>query len=241
MGLRNVARQKDRSLTTVVQVALAVATLLGLVSLGHAVSQTTKRSWPVLDYDITLSAEAGGHWYGAGIVSAVRAQSGVAAVEAVDESQLSYKGQTLYALGVHAPFIDETLTAGHWLRRANRGPRLGSWSPARPSPASSTCTPGRERRRAAAGECPFTVIGVGASDANNGFNIYTTLGALQAATGHPGVANTLLVRAASKAHPAIDTLASRLEDRRAGPATRAARRSSTPTVPAGSPRPARCS
>ncbi|MGP8208712.1 MAG: FtsX-like permease family protein [Acidimicrobiales bacterium] len=215
MGLRNVARQKDRSLTTVVQVALAVATLLGLVSLGHAVSQTTKRSWAVLDYDITLLAETGGHWYGAGIVSAVRSQPGVAAVEAVDESQMSYKGQTLYALGVHASsFIHETLTAGHWLTPAEEvaaAPVMVAGSAF--ARLEHLHPESRVTVRAAAGECSFTVIGVGASDANNGFNIYTTLGALQAATGHPGVANTLLVRAASKGHPTIDALAARLEDR----------------------------
>ena len=116
VGLRNIARQKERSLTTIVQVALAVATLLGLVSLGQAVSQVTNQSWDVLDYDITLTAQAGGHDYGPAIVGAVRAQPGVAGVEAIDESEMSYRGQTLYALGVHATsFIHETLTAGRWL------------------------------------------------------------------------------------------------------------------------------
>jgi putative ABC transport system permease protein len=215
MGLRNVSRQRGRSFTTVVQVALAVATLLGLVSLGHAVSQTTKQSWAVLDYDITLSAETGGHWYGAGIVRAVRSQPGVAAVEAVDESQMSYQGQTLYALGVHASsFIHETLSAGHWLTPGEEVAAAPVMVAGSAFARLEHLHPGsRVTVRAAAGECPFTVIGVGASDANNGFNIYTTLGALQAATGHAGVANTLLVRAASKGHPAVDTLASRLEDR----------------------------
>ncbi|HXP19976.1 MAG TPA: FtsX-like permease family protein [Streptosporangiaceae bacterium] len=64
----------------------------------------------------------------------------------------------------------------------------------------------------AGGPATFTVIGVGGSDADNGFNIYTTLPALQAATGHPGVANTLLILAANHSHPAIDALAARLED-----------------------------
>ena len=58
----------------------------------------------------------------------------------------------------------------------------------------------------------FTVIGVGGSDADNGLNVYMSLEALQAATGHPGVDNTVLIRAVDHNHAAIDALAGRLED-----------------------------
>ena len=214
VGLRNIARQKECSLTTIVQVALAVGTLLGLVSLGQGVSQVTNQSWGVLDYDITLTAQAGGHDYGPGIVDAVRSQPGVAGVEAIDESQMSYRGQTLYALGVDATsFIHEPLTArplaerpGRAQRRSGHGRRLGLCRDL----STFTLAP-RVFASAAAGPAVFTVIGIGGSDANNGFNVYTTFGALQAATGHPGVANTLLIRATDKAHPSIDALAARLE------------------------------
>ena len=64
---------------------------------------------------------------------------------------------------------------------------------------------------AAAGPATFTVIGIGGSEADNGFNVYMPLSALQSASGHPGVANMLLVRAVDKAHPAIDALATHLE------------------------------
>lgn len=61
VGVRNVVRRKGRSTTTIVQVALAVATTLGLISLAQAVSGTTDRSWNVLAYDITLATQPGGH------------------------------------------------------------------------------------------------------------------------------------------------------------------------------------
>ncbi|HTW09472.1 MAG TPA: ABC transporter permease [Acidimicrobiales bacterium] len=214
MGLRNVARQKERSVTTIVQVALAVATLLGLISLGHAVSQTTKQSWAVLDYDVTLTSQSGGQWYGPAVVSSVRHQPGVAGVEAVDESQMSFAGQTLYELGVHSStFIHETLTSGHWLspaeERADASVMVAGSAFAR---LEHLHLGSQISVRAAAGPTRFTVVGIGGSNANNGFNVYTTLGAAQAADGRPGVANTLLVRAANKAHPAIDALATRLEN-----------------------------
>jgi len=103
VGVRNVARQKGRSATTIVQIALAVATTLGLVSLAQAVCGITDRNWNVLAYDITLGAQPGGHGYGPAVVSAVRAQPGVTGVDATDTSQMTYRGQTLYAFGVAAP------------------------------------------------------------------------------------------------------------------------------------------
>jgi len=214
IGVRNIARQKGRSATTIVQIALAVATLLGLLSLSLAVSQVTNQSWNVLDYDITLSAQPGGTLYSTSFVNDVRAQPGVAAVEAADWSQMTYQGQTLYGLGVHAnTFVREPLTAGRWLsvddeqshadvavvgsaaaRRWHLGPgsQLTVWT--------------------AGGPVRFTVVGVGGSQANNGYNFYTTLVALQGATHQPGLANSLLIRTANKNHSSIDDLAIRLEN-----------------------------
>jgi putative ABC transport system permease protein len=213
-GVRNVARQKGRTITTVVQVALAVATTLGLISLAQAVSATVDRSWNVLAYDITLAAQPGGHGYGPAIVNTVRAQPGVAGVQAIDTAEMTYQGQTLYAWGLPAPsYVYDAPTAGRWLTAQDErtgapvivagaaAARLWHLSP------GSTVT-----LTTAGGPVKVTVIGVAGSNANNGYNIYTTLPALQAATGRPGAANTLIIRAANTSHPAIDALAARLED-----------------------------
>ena len=213
IGVRNVARQKGRSTTTIVQVALAVATLLGLLSLTLAVSRVTDQSWDVLDYDIGLSAQAGGNLYEPNVVSAVLAQPGVAGVEAVDWSEMTYQGETLYAVGAHADsFLREPLAAGRWLTPQDEQSManvavVGSaaarrWH-LRPGSTLSVATAG--------GPQDFTVVGVGRSQANNGYNVYTTLVALQNATHHPEAANSLFVRSVDRSHPAIDALAARLE------------------------------
>jgi putative ABC transport system permease protein len=214
VGVRNIARHKDRSATTIVQIALAVATLLGLLSLGLAVTRTTDQSWNVLNYDITLATQTGGRPYSPATVNGVRAQPGVSGVEAAYLSQMGYQGDTLYAWGLHAnTFVDEPLTAGRWLSSRDESDHapvivVGSaLARKRHLHPGSTVT-----FNAAGGPAAFTVIGVGGSNANNGFNVYTTVGALQADTGHPGVVNTLLIRATDKRHPAINQLASRLED-----------------------------
>ncbi len=214
VGVRNVARQKGRSATTIVQVALAVATTLGLISLAQAVSGITDQNWNVLAYDITLAAQPGSRGYDPATVNAVRGQPGVAGVQAADMSQMTYHGQTLYAFGVPAPsYIYDPLTSGRWLtaRDERTGARVIVAGEAAARlwhlhPAS------RVTLTTAGGPVTYTVIGVAGSDADNGFNIYTTLPVLQAAAGQPGVANTLLIRAANHSHPAIDALAARLED-----------------------------
>ncbi len=224
IGARNVARQKGRAITTVVQVALAVATLLGLLSLALAVTQVTNQSWNVLDYDITLSAQPGGHWFSPTAIRQLGHQAGVAGVEAADWSQMAYQGQTLYGLGVHADtFVREPLAIGHWLtvdeeRAAAPVAVVGSaiarrWNLQVGSHVTFTT---------AGGPQAFQVIGVGASDANNGFNVYTSLAFLSRVIDRPGVANAVFVRSTNHGHPSVNALAVRLEDRlaSAGFATR---------------------
>jgi len=213
IGVRNIARQKGRSGTTVAQIALAVATLLGLASLALAVSQVTDQSWNVLAYDITLSAQQGGNLFGPSLVNDVRSQPGISGVEAADWSQMTYHGQTLYALGVHAhTFVHEPLTAGSWFttqdeHRSAEVAVVGSAIARR-----WHLQPGaRVTLNTAGGARTFRVVGVGGSQADNGYNVYTTLGALQAVTGHPGEVNSLLIRSANPSHPAINALAVRLE------------------------------
>lgn len=213
IGIRGVVRERQRSLATILQVSLAVATLLGLMSLGVAASDVTNQSWNVLDYDATLSVQPGGALYGPAVVREIRAQPGVAGVEAADWYKVSYRGTTLYALGVHAhTFVHEPLAAGRWLSVAEEH------SAARVAVIGSAVArkwnlqPGSiVRISTASGPTTFKVIGVGASLANNGDNLYTSLPALQVLTHEPGMANSLFIRAADKRHAAIDRLTWRLE------------------------------
>jgi putative ABC transport system permease protein len=218
IGVRNIARQKGRSATTIVQISLAVATLLGLLSLALAVTQVTDQSWNVLDYDVTLSAQPGGNLYSSSDVSQVRSQPGVVGVEAADWSQVTYEGQTLYAFGVHATtFVHEPLTAGRWLSARDEQSQADVAIAGSAVARRWHLRPGSHVTvSAAGGPVTFTIVGVGGSQADNGYNVYTSLPALQAATGHPGLANSLLVRTVDKRHGTIDAVAARLEQQLAG-------------------------
>lgn len=161
-----------------------------------------------------MASAAGGPEYSRVGIDRVRAEPGVAAVEPAYISQMTNEGRTLVAWGVHAAtFLDEPLVDGRWLSpedEASDEPAIivGS-SAARVwhlHPGSVVTF------SAAAGPARFTVVGVGASNATNGFNVYTTLGALQRAAGRPDAVNSLLVRSSDSSDRAIDRLAGRLED-----------------------------
>ncbi len=61
MGFRNVSRKKGRSISTFLQVALAVAMFLGVVTIGHSLTVAVEAEYGYFTYDImTMGAPEGG-------------------------------------------------------------------------------------------------------------------------------------------------------------------------------------
>ncbi len=52
IGVRGVTRRARRTLATVVQIALAVGTLLGVLALDDGVTRTTGAVWDDLNFDV---------------------------------------------------------------------------------------------------------------------------------------------------------------------------------------------
>src|SRR5271165_6223165 len=59
IGLRGVARRRRRSIATILQVALAVATLLAFLSLARSVSNTVNQSWNSYGFNIEAGSSLG--------------------------------------------------------------------------------------------------------------------------------------------------------------------------------------
>ena len=62
IGIRSVTRRTRRSLATVVQIALAVGTLIGVLALMNSVTSTTEAAWNQLHYDLDLTRSSGSRW-----------------------------------------------------------------------------------------------------------------------------------------------------------------------------------
>lgn len=60
MGFRNVARKKGRSISTMLQVALAVAMFLGVVSVGHSLTLAVSEEFDNFQFDIRMNGQAEG-------------------------------------------------------------------------------------------------------------------------------------------------------------------------------------
>jgi putative ABC transport system permease protein len=60
MGLRNVARKKGRSATTIIQVAIAVGVFLGLVTFGYSLQIAVSGAWGDRSWDIRVISQGGG-------------------------------------------------------------------------------------------------------------------------------------------------------------------------------------
>ncbi|UCE74803.1 MAG: ABC transporter permease, partial [Methanomassiliicoccales archaeon] len=60
MGLRNAARKKGRSATTIIQVAMAVGVFLGLVTFGYSLQIAVSGAWGDRSWDIRVISQGGG-------------------------------------------------------------------------------------------------------------------------------------------------------------------------------------
>ena len=60
MGLRNAARKKGRSFTTIIQVAMAVGVFLGLVTFGYSLQIAVSGAWGDRSWDIRVISQGGG-------------------------------------------------------------------------------------------------------------------------------------------------------------------------------------
>ena len=59
IGVRSVTRRTRRTIATVVQIALAVGTLVGVLALMNSVTSTTEAAWNELHYDLDLNTVVG--------------------------------------------------------------------------------------------------------------------------------------------------------------------------------------
>ena len=59
IGVRSVTRRTRRTIATIVQIALAVGTLVGVLALMNSVTSTTEGAWNQLHYDLDLNTVVG--------------------------------------------------------------------------------------------------------------------------------------------------------------------------------------
>ncbi len=213
IGLRGLGRRKRRSLATILQIALAVATLLAMLSLGAGVAKTTRAHFDDYHFDIWIQSVAS-EPFGAEADALIRSDDGAGRAQAWLHNRVRLEGHDVQAFGLPAePLIDTHMTDGRWYRDAEAA-RGASVAVLGPTIAKTTGAKVGDRVRVSTGNGDVTlrVIGITGFQEGNGEAVFTPLSTLQHALGAPGLVNSYWIATASRDHGLIDRTTTRLED-----------------------------
>ena len=118
MGFRNVARKKGRSISTILQISLAVAMFLGVVSIGYSLTTAVKQEYDYFPFDIMITGQAqGGRPLTESMEFTLESLEGVQDVEPLLQSIGDIGGNEVYLMGYSAETtydVDGTMGKGRW-------------------------------------------------------------------------------------------------------------------------------
>ena len=213
IGLRGVGRRKRRAAATALQVSIAVATLLALLSLGAGVATITRDYFDENNYDTWIQAVASKP-LGAEAGRVVRSTPGVRDAQGWVSNQVRTEGQNVEAQGLPAkPMISAAMIDGRWYTEGEVSERAKVAVLGR-TLAKTTGKGVGDHIRLSTGGGPATlqVIGISSNQTGNGGVIFVPVSTLQAVLGSPGVFNNYWITTTSDDHGLIDRTTTRLED-----------------------------
>jgi putative ABC transport system permease protein len=212
IGLRGATRRRRRSITTALQVSLAVATLLAFLSLAASVSNTVNQSWNSYRFNIYADSVSGQALppHAGRLIASI---PGVAHIQPqlTNSVKLGSQDGDVWAIP-DRPMYSFHLVSGRLLTpadtRAQARVAVVEQSIAR---ASNTHVGQRVMLRTAVGQVPFTVVGIVSDQQENGTVLYVPLTAMQSVLLAPGAVNRYWIQTASGSHQLIDQTNARLE------------------------------
>ena len=213
IGLRGVTRRRRRSITTALQVSLAVATLLAFLSLATSVSNTVNQSWNSYRFNIDAGSMLG-QALPPSAETLISSLPGVARVQSLLNNSIKLGGQDGYAWALpDKPMYNFHLVSGRLLTpadtRAQARVAVVEQSIAR---ASNTHLGQRVTVSTAAGPVQLNVVGIVSDQQDNGTVLYAPLSTMQSALHTPGAVNEYWIQTTSGTHQQIDATNTRLED-----------------------------
>lgn len=213
IGLRGVTRRRRRTAATVFQVGVAVATMLALMSLGTAVTNTTEASWNSYRWDIAAGSVLGGA-LPPGTQALIASVPGVARVQPQLRNfvKLGGKDAQVWALP-DRPLYSFHLATGRLLGPADTRSRahvvVVEQNIAR---VTGTHLGQQLELSTASGPARFKVVGIVSDQQDNGTDVFIPLSTMQSVLHTPGAVNTYWIQTTSSNHNLIDRTNTRLED-----------------------------
>jgi putative ABC transport system permease protein len=213
IGLRSVTRRSRRSLATVVQIGLAVGTLVAVLALVNSVTTTTNTVWNGAHFDVLLNTVVG-HQFDAKAVRVMQTTPGVAQTQPMLVNNVKFKGKDASLTGfTERPLFEQKMIGGRWYTAAEASARARVAVIAKNiARTTGTHVGDAVTLQTASGPVSFRIIGMTSSQWNNGLNFYVPLQTAKAVLDTSTV-NGYFVRMSSRDHTAIDRTTTRLEDR----------------------------
>ena len=214
IGVRSVTRRTRRSLATVVQIALAVGTLIGVLALMNSVTSTTEAAWNQLHYDLDLNTVVGKP-LDTDADRLIRTTPGVAIAQPVLTNMVKADGKDAWLWGLPPrPMFDQKVVAGRWF---TDGEETGSAAVTviakNIAKAIGADVGDSVTIQTASGPARLRVVGITGTQMQNGLLFLTPLSTLRAILHSPDNVNAYWVRTSSPEHGLIDRTTTALEDR----------------------------
>jgi putative ABC transport system permease protein len=213
IGLRAVAARRRRTAATVFQVGVAVATMLALMSLGTAVTNTTQASWDSYRWNIASGSLLSGA-LPPSTQALIASVPGVARVQPQLRNSVKIGGKDgqVWALP-DRPMYSFHLASGRLLdpgdTRTQARVVVVEQSIAR---VTGTHLGQQLELSTASGPARFRVVGIVSDQQDNGTDVFVPLTTMQAVLHTPGAVNTYWIQTSSSNHTLIDRTNTRLED-----------------------------
>ena len=214
MGSRNVGRNTGRSVATVLQLALAVATLLSVASIGSSVQAAISSVFDDLDYDIEVSSQGGLGTLDPSVGEQIMVVPGVKLVEPYAATNFRLMGENVGALGL--PGNTQThivrITEGRWFseRECSDTEQVMILTTTL-SKLKGIPVGGMARIETPAGERQFRVVGLTDTIVQMGRVVYVPMSTMQSILGMGHNVSGFAVRLASQDPGSIDASAVRIE------------------------------
>ena len=214
IGVRSVTRRTRRTFATVVQIALAVGTLIGVLALMNSVTSTTEAAWNQLHYDLDMNTVVGKP-LDAQADRLIRTTPGVATAQPVLMNMVKADGNDASVWGLPPqPMFDQKVVAGRWFtqREETRSARVTviakNIARAIGADVGDTVT-----IQTASGPARLRIVGMTGTQMQNGLLFLTPLSTLRAILDSPDTVNAYWVRTSSTDHGLIDRTTTELENR----------------------------
>lgn len=214
IGVRSVTRRTRRTIATVVQIALAVGTLVGVLALMNSVTSTTEEAWNQLHYDLDLNTVVGKQ-LDAQADRLIRTTPGVEIAQPVLTNAVEAEGKDAFLWGLSPqPMFDQKVEQGRWFTSAEEGAGAPVTVIAKNIARAIGADVGDTVAiRTAAGPAELRVVGMTGTQMQNGLLLLTPLSTLRTVLDSPDTVNGYWVRTSSGEHGLIDRTTTALEDR----------------------------